>query len=617
MPVVRSDSDPAFEQLLHYVRDHRAFDYTGYKRPSLIRRFQKRMEAVGAKTYDDYREYLEVDGREYAELFNTILINVTGFFRDAEAWQFVRSEVIPQILENRAGNLPIRVWSAGCATGEEAYTAAMLLADAMGGDAFRERVKIYATDVDEDALMRARVAIYKPKQIEGLPDDLRERYFQELDGGFVFRNDIRRAVIFGRNDLLQDPPISRVDFLVSRNTLMYFEPAAQQRILANYSFALHRRGFLMLGKAEALQSRTNLFEAFSLKHRVFVRNTGIEAEARLPRPGPRREEAPDPLAEGALREASFDQGPIAQLVVDRAGCVASINYAARAMFGLKASDVSRPLQDLEISYRPVELRSLIEQVQNDRRPVSAREISWTPPDGQARQLDVQLAPLNDVAGRYAGVSISFTDVSRYHTLAAELESARRDLETAYEELQSTVEELETTNEELQSTNEELETTNEELQSTNEELETMNEELQSTNEELEAMNDELRDRTDEALHANSFLGSILWSVEQAVVVVDPQLRVTKWSRAATQLWGLREDEVEGEHLLNLDIGVPVGDLREPIRAALAGDDQAPVLLEGHDRRGRAVRCDVRFAQLRSHLEEVQGVILVMTPEKVHV
>ena len=146
---------------------------------------------------------------------------------------------------------------------------------------------------------------------------------------------------------------------------------------------------------------------------------------------------------------------------------------------------------------------------------------------------------------------------------------------------------------------------------------MNEELQSTNEELEAMNDELRDRTDEALHANSFLSSILSSVEQAVIVVDPELRVMKWSQAASELWGLREDEVEGQHLLNLDIGVPVGELREPVREVLAGSSPEPVWLEGHNRRGRAVRCEVTFTQLRSHLDELQGVILVMTVEKAEV
>src|SRR5262249_50901357 len=157
--------------------------------------------------------------------------------------------------------------------------------------------------------------------------------------------------------------------------------------------------------------------------------------------------------------------------------------------------------------------------------------------------------------------------------------------TAYEELQSTVEELETTNEELQSTNEELETTNEELQSTNEELETMNEELQSTNEELETMNDELRERTDETLHANAFLGSVLSSIHTAVVVVDAAFRIVAWSRRATELWGLRPDEVEGEHLLNLDIGIAVARLRDPIRRALSGEAGEELVLEGHDRRGK--------------------------------
>ena len=143
---------------------------------------------------------------------------------------------------------------------------------------------------------------------------------------------------------------------------------------------------------------------------------------------------------------------------------------------------------------------------------------------------------------------------------------------------------------------------------------MNEELQSTNEELEAMNDELRDRTDEALHANAFLSSILSSVEQAVIVVDSNLHVTKWSQAASELWGLREDEVDGEHLLNLDIGVPVGELNEPIRRVLAGEAQEPVRLQGHNRRGQAVRCEASFTQLRSHLDDLQGVILVLTVEK---
>jgi two-component system, chemotaxis family, CheB/CheR fusion protein len=347
----------------------------------------------------------------------------------------------------------------------------------------------------------------------------------------------------------------------------------------------------------------------SRRPRAFV--SEVSAGAHLDRVAGVEEEVSEPELDAALRDASFDQAPIAQLVVDNSGRVASINSATRALFGLKSSDVGRPLRDLEISYRPVELRPLIDEVEKEHRPATAREISWVPAGDRPKQLDVLVAPLTDPAGRYAGVAISFSDVSRYRKLAGELENTRRDLDTAYEALQSTVEELESSNEELQSTVEELETTNEELQSTNEELETMNDELQSTNVELDAMDDELRERTYEALHANSFLASILHSVEQAVVVLDPQLRITTWSLAASQLWGPGENAVQGAHLLNLEIGIPVAELREPIGLVLAGNEQPPVVLDGHDCRGRPVRCEVRFAKLTSHLEEIQGVILVMT------
>ena len=213
------------------------------------------------------------------------------------------------------------------------------------------------------------------------------------------------------------------------------------------------------------------------------------------------------------------------------------------------------------------------------------------------------------------MSVSFVDATIHRALERQLEHARRELQTAYEELQSTVEELETTNEELQSTNEELETTNEELQSTNEELETMNEELQSTNEELETMNDELRERTDETLRANWFLTSVLSSIQQAVVVVDDELRVIGWSSQATDLLGLRDDEAEGQHLLNMDVGLPVAALREPVRRTLAGVDDAPVAVEGHNRRGQPVHYTVAFAPLAGRdPERPAGVILLLTAER---
>jgi two-component system CheB/CheR fusion protein len=604
--------DPEFESLLEFVRDKRAFDYTEYKRPTLVRRFKKRMDAVGAKDYAAYHEYLERKPDEFAELFDAILINVTSFFRDPAAWEYVADDVVPRVLDQRDGDKPVRVWSAGSSTGAEAYTIAMLFAEALGQEDFREQVKIYATDLDDDALRYARRAAYTEKEVKEVPDELRDRYFEKLNGDYTFRNGFRRAVIFGRNDLLQDPPISRVDLLVCRNTVMYFGQEAQDRILRNFFFALRPLGYLMLGKAEALHSRTSLFEPLDVTRRIFVKNHAMDAEPRRAR---RPElQRPEPDSEALLRETVFEQARLAQIVIDPDGRVSAINHAARAMFGLRTADLSQPFQDLEVSYRPLDLRSLIDRVEAESRHVLSEDVTWETPDGKLRHLDVQVSPLISRGGAHAGVAISFADITRYRTLQEDLERARRELESAYEELQSTVEELETTNEELQSTNEELETTNEELQSTNEELETMNEELQSTNEELEAMNDEMRERTDEALHANAFLSSILSSVHQSIVVVDRDLQIAAWSRAAAETWGLRADEVRGEHLLNLDIGIPSDRLRDPIHTVLAGEPQDQLVLSGHNRRGQAVQCEITFDPLAGPRDTVQGVILVMVVER---
>jgi two-component system CheB/CheR fusion protein len=395
---------------------------------------------------------------------------------------------------------------------------------------------------------------------------------------------------------------------------MYFAADVQQRILANFYFALNRGGFLVVGKAEALQSGRNFFAPYNLKRRVFMKDGAAETNFRLPRlPAlePADRDAPPPLG-----EAAFEHAPTAQVVVDDQNQVAGINQAARTLFSLRHRDVGRALQDLELSYRPVELRSMIDEVREERHTVVQRDVRWQKGNDEARSLDVQIDPLALPGEQFAGVIVTYVDSTEHRALQDDLTKARRELETAYEELQSTVEELETTNEELQSTNEELETTNEELQSTNEELETMNEELQSTNEELETMNDELRERTDETLQANSFLGSVLSSIQQGVVVVDRTLRIVAWSRRVTGLWGLRDDEVEGEHLLNLDIGVPVQRLRDPIRRVLAGSQAEEIELDGHDRRGKPVRVRIAFAPLqnRPDTEEPDGAILLVSAER---
>jgi two-component system CheB/CheR fusion protein len=601
--------------LLDYLKSSRGFDFSGYKRSTLERRIQKRMGEVGIDHYDEYQDHLQVTPDEFTDLFDTILINVTGFFRDSPAWDYVAEEVIPQVLEDAPRPDPIRVWSAACATGEEAYTLAILFAEALGEEDFRRRVKVYATDVDEDALTRARQATFTRDSLKSVPDEYAARYFEQNTIGFSFRPDLRRSVIFGRNDLVQDAPISRIDLLVSRNALMYFTPETQARILRHFNFGLKPTGFLFLGKSEMLITHTDLFTPHSLKWRVFKkvpRRHLTERLAFIPEGGTGDFDAAGRYDE--LMGGAFDLSPVAQVVVDRSGFVTQVNQTARAWFGLGAADVGRPFQDLELSYRPVDLRSALEKAYVEHRAVSIRRVAWSTPGDVEKTLDITVGPISGPGSSALGAAVSFDDVTEAARLDEEREQARRQLETAYEELQSTVEELETTNEELHSTNEELETTNEELQSSNEELETMNEELQSTNDELEVMNDEQASRSVDLDRANLFLEGILGSLGVGVVVLDREQKVQVWNANSTELWGLRPDEVEGRHFLALDVGFPVERLKEPIRTMLNGDqEQSEHEVEAVTRRGRTVSCLVRMMPLKAPGDELHGVILLMAPD----
>ena len=610
---MRSDRTREFDALLEYLKQNRGFDFTGYKRASLTRRIHKRMQEVGVKTYAEFARLLEQNPAEFDQLCTTVLINVTAFFRDGVPWDELASTIVPRILENKRPDEPLRVWSAGCASGEEAYTLAIILADALGADAFRSRVKIYATDVDEHALTMARHATYDSKQVEGVPPDLLEKYFERQDGRYIFRKDLRRIVIFGRNDLVQDAPISRVDLLVCRNTLMYFNAATQAQILGRFHFALTDGGYLFLGRAETLLAHSESFAPVDLKRRIFTKVPRTNYRNRLLAMAAKQDETePEESAlEGQLRDASWDTSPLAQIVVDANGRLVVANERARTLFNLGALDFGRPFQDLEISYRPTDLRSMIDQAHAGRKPLVVRNIEWPLRGGDIRWIDVQAAPLY-ASGQVAGVAISFDDVTAFQRLQRELEKSNAELEGAYEELQSTNEELETTNEELQSTVEELETTNEELQSTNEELETMNEELQSTNEELTTINDELRRRSDELNDVNAFMQAVLASLRGGVVFLDTELRVEVWNEKAVDLWGVRADEVRGMHFMMLDIGLPVQMLTKAIRACLLGESERETLtIEAINRRGKPITCEVTCTPMwRASGDEVRGVILVM-------
>lgn len=282
-----SISDPDLEQLIGKISTEDGLDVRGYKRTTLCRRLRRRLADVGADTVQDYLVRLERDPHEYALLLDAILINVTGFFRDPEAWEFLRRDCLPALLRNKWSGEPLRTWSAGCATGEEAYTIAICLAESLGESSPRA-VKIYATDVDGGALASARAGVYSPDAVSGVPPELMDRYFDELPGGrYTIRREVRSSVIFGRHNVLTDPPMSRLDLLVCRNVLIYFDRDTQRHLFPCFHYALREEGLLFLGRAETLMARSPLFRPLDPRHRIFQRlprSAGPEAVVALSPP---------------------------------------------------------------------------------------------------------------------------------------------------------------------------------------------------------------------------------------------------------------------------------------------------------------------------------------------
>jgi two-component system CheB/CheR fusion protein len=371
-----------------------------------------------------------------------------------------------------------------------------------------------------------------------------------------------------------------------------------------------------LGKAEMLLAHSNLFTSTDLKRRVFQKVPGATLRERLMvlAEGGERPAGNQLAREEQIRSAALEASPEAQIVVDAGGYLMLANARARTIFRLSADDLARPFQDLELSYRPLELRSKIQQVYVERRPSQVDEVEWPTPSGEVAHLEVQVVPLIDEQQVLLGASINFTDVTRSRRYKQELEHVNQGLEDAYAELQSTNEELETTNEELQSTVEELETTNEELQSTNEELETMNQEMQATNEELQTINDELGQRTTELNQLNAFLESIWAGLDGAVTVLDADLRVLVWNHGSEDLWGVRQEEVQGQHFLNLDIGLPIDQLMPTLRATMSGENGTQsTVIQATNRRGRTVTCRVTCSPLLDHDKTLRGVILVVVDQ----
>ncbi|MFL5433407.1 MAG: CheR family methyltransferase [Myxococcales bacterium] len=560
------------EEILQKLREARNFDFRSYKRATLYRRVLRRMQDHGKSTLAEYSALLDSHPAEYDALLSSMFIKVTSFFRDKDTWDELSKRVIPQMLAEKRPGEEIRAWCAGCATGEEAFSLALTLAEVLGPSFTNQDVKVFGTDVDEKAIAFARHAHYASDHVESVPPRLLKEWFVEENAGYTIRKDIRRCVVFGVNNVLGDAPISRLDLLLCRNVFIYLDAKMQKRVLHRFHYALRRNGILVLGKSELIPFAAKIYDTVDLSRRIYRKDGKREVDLGQERLVGLLEQDTIDRTE---RDVSADLGTVDQFHRDvlqslrvpvvattMDGAVMLWNGAASALWGRSESDVTgKKLATLNLPGLSGEL--LIEKSRAVRDGRSEREVSpGSVPAGDsvpARQLDVEVSILRDPAGERQGLVYVAHDVTTFREMEVEArratderQSSFEELQTLTEEMQSSNEELETTNEELQSANEELQTTNEELQSTNEELETTNEELQSTNAELDATNRELAHRTEEMNKLAFYQRTILRSLSAAVVVLDTQGRINMWNLAAERLLGLAEGEALGQVLWTLAI-----------------------------------------------------------------
>ena len=463
-------SERSIDSILQGMFSRRGVDVRGYKMPFLQRRVSRRMDVLGSPSLAEYAEYLETDPDEYKALFDTILINTTQFFRDPEAWNFIRGNVLSEILGRTD---EIRIWSAGCASGEESYSIAITLAEILGEDLPGRTVRIYATDVDETGLKFARSGTYTPDQLSGITEDIRNRYFTYHDNVYTIARNIRDLLIFSRHDLVLDPPIPRIDLLLCRNVLIYFNRALQSRVIPKLHYALNDNGYLWLGRAETLVTDIHGLKLLNTKWRVF-RKVPLTAYSQ-----PDSFDRSDRYTKADLISINRRLEQFAQniksgfVMLDEDFSVVMCNKIIRDVWSLLPEQViGRPFFNLEISYRPVSLKSRIEQAVASGEPSVVEDAEyWITQDKQI-YLRMEIVPIAP------GVIIFVEDVTRQYELKKELQITNSALETANEKLLSA-------NEELKNENRELQSINEELQCTNEEVEAANEELKATNEELNA------------------------------------------------------------------------------------------------------------------------------------
>ncbi|MBD1909869.1 MULTISPECIES: CheR family methyltransferase [unclassified Leptolyngbya] len=442
------ETNSEFEALLDYLKHNRGCDLTGYKHSTLMRRFQHRMQSLKIESYNNYLQYLQRHPEEYRDLLNDVLINVTGFFRDHDAWTYLADEVIPKIIGSKEPDEPIRIWSAGCAAGHEIYSLLILLAEALGIENCLKRVQCYATDADEEAIQQARRATYKELELASIPPEWLQKYFHPTPQGYTFHPALQHTVIFAYHDLTQDAPISKLDLLMCRNVLIYFKPEIQARVLVRFHFGLKHTGFLFLGKTETLVHRRPIFTSFHHQHRIYTKASKLEISDYLSiaqKSSPQKALTP-PTQEHDFWRTLFETNPAAQLAIDLNGWLIGANEQASHLFDLTPEDWNRPFQEL-VPGKILRSHISIQAFYRARSTVSLKHVEGVTAKG-IKYFDITIAPVFNAQRQFLGVAITFADRSDYQQLTEKLSSTEAELDKLREAMHTTQMELEAAHQEM-------------------------------------------------------------------------------------------------------------------------------------------------------------------------
>nr|WP_296773976.1 chemotaxis protein CheB [Rhodococcus sp. (in: high G+C Gram-positive bacteria)] len=581
------------------LHEEAGVDFSGYKTSTLQRQISRRLRLLGLTEIDAYVTYIRETPNEAAALARALLVTVTAFFRDKNVWDGLRGYLDAAIADS--DNDQFRVWVPGCASGEEAYTVAMLVADALGisHDDLSGRMKIFATDLDERALDHARTGRFSASEADAIPPRLRQTWTRPVTDGIEILPALREAIVFARHNVAFDPPFPNLDLVSLRNTLIYFQPRLQERVLQLCQFALVPNGLLLLGQSERVPRDDEMFVVVDNEHRLYRRRQhsrllGLPLGRMIATVKPSRRAEPfdirsrNSTADGRFyRDIVKAVAPSALILDDRSVLIEVIGDVGQWCIVSEGAHSGNVVDLLKDEYRSA-VRAMLSQLRHSSPRMATRSIRTIDGVTQISVTRIESAVDGAGGGSTAGAVVTFdsgptvddsvpVDTGRGDADAAQVSA---ELESVYEALQSTVEDLSSSNEELQALNEELQASSEELQASSEEVQASNEELEATNEELTTLNQELGVRGTELTRANVDLENIQSSLTNGLVLLDLELRVTRYTALAVRLFSLIQSDV-GRELAAVPTTIPVPDLADALQTTLAGESRI-IELESDDR-----------------------------------